>query len=100
VTASGFAARRNLGWAALKKMVAAWVITLPCSLCIGAVVAQIARLPDPYDLIVGGVILALLFVWGVSLALSAKTMKDVQQRLPSDETLATGEEQVLLSLSL
>jgi len=97
VTGSGFAARRSLGWTTLKTMCLAWVITLPCSLCIGAIIVQMARVPDPYDLVVGGTILVILLMWGAYLALEAKSMKDVQDRLPSDQSLATGEDKDIRS---
>lgn len=91
VMGSGVSAGRQLGWNTLRNMAAAWLVTIPAATGVGMLVVQVARIPEPYGLISAVLVVLVLLVWGGYEAKNAKSMKDVQDRIPTEGVLATGE---------
>ena len=81
VVGSGVGAGRGVNLATIRQIGLAWLVTLPCVIAIGALLVQSARIPEPYGVVVFGVVIAIEFSWGLYLAKTSRSLKDVKARL-------------------
>lgn len=87
VMGAGSASGAGLNWRKIGEMVVAWFLTMPAAAIVGFVSFRLTTFPDPWGWVASLTAVTILLTWAGRLMLHAEDAQDVEQMLPSAESL-------------